>query len=164
MGARIFDFKSRFHGLVKRGKDEPKFIALLVDGPNMIRSEFNLDLADVQKELAKYGVLKVSKVFLNQYASDKLIEAVSNMGFEPVVNIVDADVPMAIAAVDLINNPSIDIIALMTRDSDLQPVLTKAKAHGKGTIVVATEDSLGVALKNTADVVIIMDKNPEGLD
>ena len=160
----MFDFKSKLHSFVNRDKDTPKFIALLVDGPNMIRSEFNLDLEDVNKELSKYGVLKVSKVFLNQYASDKLIEAISNLGFEPIVNTVDADVPMAIAAVDLINNPSIDIIALMTRDSDLQPVLTKAKAHGKGTIVVAAEDSLGVALKNTADVVIIMDKKAKRVD
>ncbi|HLD80810.1 MAG TPA: NYN domain-containing protein, partial [archaeon] len=123
-------------------------------------SQFNVRLDDVERLLEKYGELKVAKVFLNQYASEKLIEAVSNIGFEPVVTTTDADVPMALAAFELIMNANIDVIALMTRDADLQHVLTKAKAHGKETILIAADEQLSASLKNTADRFILVGNAP----
>jgi uncharacterized protein (TIGR00288 family) len=48
----------------------------------------------------------------------------------------------------------------MTRDADFQAVLLKAKSHGKETVVIGSEP-LSVALKNTADH-IIMVKNVGG--
>ena len=82
--------------------------------------------------------------------------AVANLGFEPIVTIVDADIPMTVAAVDIIYNDSIDAIALMTRDAGFQHVLNKAKEHGKETYVIAVNNSFSAALKNTADNVIIV--------
>jgi uncharacterized protein (TIGR00288 family) len=62
-----------------------KNIGLRVDGPNMLRKEFDCNLDTVKDLIAEYGNIKVGKVFLNQYASDKLIEAVVNQGFSPMI-------------------------------------------------------------------------------
>jgi len=138
-----------------------KRIGLLVDGPNMLRKEFDFDLTKVKNQLMAFGELKIGKVFLNQFAPEKLIEAIVNQGFEPIiVTTDDVDAPMAAEAMELIYNPHIDIIALMTRDADFQAVLLKAKSHGKETVVIGSEP-LSVALKNTADH-IIMVKNVGG--
>ena len=140
----------------RRKQVESKNIGLLVDGPNMLRREFDFDLTKVKNQLSAYGNIKVGKVFLNQFAPKKLIEAIVNQGLEPiVVTTDDVDAPMAAEAMDLIYNQHIDTIALMTRDADFQSVLLKAKLHGKGTIVIGS-DPLSVALKNTADHVIMI--------
>ncbi|NYZ79884.1 NYN domain-containing protein, partial [Candidatus Micrarchaeota archaeon] len=60
-------------------------------------------------------------------------------------------------AMEYVFSPHIDIIALMTRDADFQTVLAKAKKHGKDTIVVGSEP-FAAALKNTADVIIMIQK------
>jgi len=141
----------------KEAESPPKNIALLVDGPNVIRREMNLDLSSVKKKVSKYGRIKVCKVFLNQYASDKLIEAMTNQGYEPVITTGDVDIAMAIEAIAQVYNPHIHIIALMTRDIDFRPVLIKAKELGKETIVIGAEPFFSAALKNTADIVIYAD-------
>ncbi|HLC47630.1 MAG TPA: TIGR00288 family NYN domain-containing protein [Candidatus Norongarragalinales archaeon] len=138
--------------LLKKPKE--KNIAVLVDGPNMIRKELGVDLDKVKKKLQKYGRVKVAKVFLDQFASDKLIEAVTNQGYEVVIIPSDVDVALAIEATEFMFSPHIDTIAIVSRDSDYKPVLTKAKEHGKDTIVVGTEPDFSSALKNTADLVI----------
>lgn len=130
-------------------------IALLVDGPNILRKEFNVNLLAVKKELAKQGELRVAKIYLDQYASDKLIEAMVNQGFETVTTTGDVDVTMAIEAMEYVLSRDIDAIALMTRDTDYRPVLVKAKAHGKKTIIIATDVAFSAALRNTADRVML---------
>ena len=138
-------------------KESTKNIALLVDGPNVIRKEINIDLAGVKRKLVKYGKIKVCKIYLDQYASDKLIEAMTNQGFEPVITTGDVDVTMAVEAMQQVYNPAIQIMALMTRDTDFRPVLVKAKELGKETIVVGAQPGFSSALKNTADIVIMAD-------
>ena len=59
-------------------------------------------------------------------------------------------------ATELIFNPNIDIIAIVTRDADFKPVLSKAMEHGKETIIFGAEPGFSVALKNLADVVVIL--------
>ena len=131
-----------------------KHIACFVDGPNMLRKELSVDLETVKKRLERFGKLKVAKVFLDQYASDKLIEAVTNQGFEVVIVPSDVDVALAVEATEYVFNPRIGIIAIVSRDSDFKPVLTKAKEQGKETVVVGTEPDFSTALRNTADHVI----------
>ena len=140
--------------MLEKKKDE-KNIALFVDGPNVIRREMNIDLNEVKKAVQKHGKLKVAKIFLDQYASDKLIEAMTNQGFEPVITTGDVDVTMAVEAMQYVFNPAIHTIALMTRDIDFRPVIIKAKELGKETIVIGAEPGFSAALKNTADIVII---------
>src|SRR5690554_4246080 len=87
-----------------------KNLGLLVDGPNMLRKEFCSDLDVVKNLLVDRGNLKIGKVLLNQYASDKLIEAVVNQGFSPMIVAGDVDVQLAVEAFELIHNPNIDVV------------------------------------------------------
>lgn len=133
------------------GKDR---IALLIDGPNMLRKEFNIDLDKIREVLSKFGKIVIGRVYLNQYASDKLIEAVANQGFEPRVTAGDVDVEMAVEGTELIFNKNIDTIAYMTRDADFLPAMRKAKEHGKKIIVIGAEPGFSLAIQNIADHVI----------
>ncbi|MDI6702355.1 TIGR00288 family NYN domain-containing protein [Methanothermobacter wolfeii] len=141
---------------IKKKEGGEKNIGLLVDGPNMLRKEFSLNLDLVRKILSEYGNMRVGKVLLNQYASDKLIEAIVNQGFTPIVVAGDTDVYMAVEAMELIYNPNIDIIALMTRDADFLPIINKAKENGKDTLVIGAEPGFSAALQNSADHAIIL--------
>ena len=131
--------------------DDTRRIALFIDGPNMLRKEFTFDLEKVKKKLENYGKLKMGTVFLNQYAPEKLVEAMVNQGLDiKIVISDDVDAPLATEAMEAIFNPHIHSIALMTRDGDFQSVLLKAKKYGKETIIIGSEP-LSSALKNTAD-------------
>ncbi|MEW6749089.1 MAG: TIGR00288 family NYN domain-containing protein [Candidatus Micrarchaeota archaeon] len=136
------------------GKKKPD-IALLVDGPNTIRKAFNVDLGEIKKELSKHGNIRIARIYLDQYASDKLIEAMVNQGFETIITTGDVDVTMAIEAMEYVLDPGVDVIALMTRDTDYRPVLVKAKARGKKTMIIATDVAFSAALRNTADKLLI---------
>jgi len=128
----------------------------LVDGPNTIRKKFNINLSMILNEIRKYGDVRVAKIYLDQYASEKLIEAMVNQGFDTTITTGDVDVTMAIEAMEYVLNPNVDIIALMTRDTDFRPVLVKARERGVKTIVAATDDAFSAALRNTADILIII--------
>jgi len=136
---------------LKRRDTAVKNIGLLVDGPNMLRKEFNLDLESVKEMMDEHGKMRVGKVLLNQYASDKLIEAIVNQGFTPIVVAGDTDVHLAMEAMELIYNPNIDVIALMTRNADFLPLINKTKENGKETIVIGAEPGFSVALQNSTD-------------
>jgi len=137
------------------GKKQPQ-IALFVDGPNIIRKQLNIDLREIKKKVSVHGNIRMSRIYLDQFASDKLIEAMVNQGFEPKITTGDVDVTMAVEATEQIVNPEIDVIALMTRDTDFIPALTKAKEHGKKTLIVGIEPGFSVALRNTADILIMI--------
>ena len=110
----------------------------------------------IKKVLEKHGNLKIAKVFLNQFATNKLVEAVVNQGFEAAITVGDIDVAMAVDATAASFNKTIHAVAFVTRDSDFLPALIKAKHYGKETIVVLAEEASAAALKNTADVVIVL--------
>ncbi len=144
------------------GQKKRAQVVLLIDGPNSIRKGVGVDLKEVKKELQKYGDIRIARVYLDQYASDKLIEAMVNQGFETEITTGDVDVTMAIEAMEFVLDKDTDILALMTRDTDFTPMLRKAKKHGKKAIIVASDTAFSVALKNTADVVIIMKPAGQG--
>ena len=148
--------KAKLRKGAKNGKK--KNLAVFIDGPNILRKELNIDLKDVKDVLSNFGEIKIGKVFLNQYASNKLVEAVVNQGFESVITVGDIDVAMAADAVESLFNPSINAIAFVTRDSDFLPAVVKAKRYGKDTIVILAEEASATALKNTADHVIFLGK------
>ena len=141
-------------------KSNERNIGLLVDGPNMLRNEFHLDLEMIKEIVSENGIIKVAKVLLNQYASDKLIEAVVNQGFSPIIVAGDVDVQLAVEAFELVYNPNIDVIALMTRNADFLPLINIAKENGKETMVIGAEPGFSVALKNSADSAIVLNTEP----
>jgi len=146
--------KKKLGRAIERKKE--KNLAVFVDGPNILRKELGIDLQQIKRSLEKHGNLKIAKVFLNQFASNKLVEAVVNQGFESIITVGDIDVSMAVDATAAIFNKSIHAIAFVTRDSDFLPAVVKAKRYGKETIVVLAEEASAAALKNTADVVIVL--------
>lgn len=143
-----------------RVKGEPN-IAVFIDGPNIIRKEFDLDLDLLREKIGELGNIKVGKVFLNQYASEKLIEAIVSQGFEAALGLggekdqeSDVDVYMAVNAMEAVFNDSIDIVVLVTRDTDFLPVIQKAKEVGKETVIIGMSPGFSTALRNAADQVI----------
>ncbi len=140
-------------------------IAILIDGPNILRKEFSVDLGDLKKKVSEYGEIRIAKVFLNQYAPEKLIEAVSNQGFEVVIGMskvkdetADVDVYMATEAMEIVHRKDIDILAIATRDADFLPLVYRAKEHGKKVIVIGGEPAFSKALQHAADYVIDIGK------
>ncbi|WNY24135.1 hypothetical protein MmiHf6_14640 [Methanimicrococcus hongohii] len=152
--------KSGFGSLTKylssKKENERKRIGLLVDGPNVIRKEFNVDLYEIKNALKEYGNVKIGKVFINQYASNKLIEAIENHGLEPIICSSDVDVRLAVEGMELVYNENIDTIAIVTRDADFKPLLNKANERGKETIIFGIQPGFSIALKNSADYVILL--------
>lgn len=147
----------KIKGTMSRGEN----VAVFVDGPNVVRKEFDLDLDELRSKCEELGNIKVAKVFLNQYASDKLIEAIVSQGFEAALGLggekdkeSDVDVYMAVNAMESVFSDNIDKLVLVTRDTDFLPVIQKAKEHGKETIIIGMEPGFSTALKNAADKVI----------
>ncbi|MCR4369373.1 MAG: TIGR00288 family NYN domain-containing protein [archaeon] len=138
---------------------QEKNLAVFIDGPNILRKELGIDLADIRKSLKKFGKVKIGRVFVNQYASNKLLEAIVNQGFESVLTVGDIDVSMACDAVEAVYNPAIDSVVFVTRDSDFLPAIMKAKRAGKETIVILAEEMSAAALKNHADSVIVLGRS-----
>ena len=148
------DVKQKIGRVIKKKKQ--RNLAVFVDGPNILRKELGIDLESIKEVLEKHGNLKIARVFLDQFASNKLVEAVVNQGFETILTVGDVDVAMASDATEAIFNKTIHAIAFVTRDSDFLPAIMKAKRYGKETIVVLAEEASAAALKNTADVVIVL--------
>lgn len=140
-------------------KDSKKSVAVFVDGPNILRKEFTIDLKKLKKKCEKYGRIVTGKVFMNQFASEKLIEAVASQGFETKISLggetqeqgrSDVDVAMAVAAMEAVHK-KIDVIVIVTRDADFLPLVQKAKENGSEVVVMGIEPGFSKALKNAAD-------------
>lgn len=151
-------------GKIKDSVNTQPKVAIFVDGPNVVRKEFDLDLDELREKTGEFGNIKVGKVFLNQYASDKLIEAIISQGFEADLGLggekakeSDVDVYMAVNAMEAVFNKDIDTIVLVTRDTDFLPVIQKAKEHGKDTVVIGMDPGFSTALKNAADEVVTLE-------
>lgn len=137
---------------------EKPTVALFVDGPNMLRKEFSIDLRELKKRVQKYGRVAIARVFLNQFAPEKLIEAIINEGFECVMILAeqeeeasDVDVALAVSATEAMLTKDVDVIAVATRDADFLSVVQKAKEYGKTVVVLGVEPGFSVCLKNAAD-------------
>jgi uncharacterized protein (TIGR00288 family) len=154
-------YRDRERREIPRRPGAEKRIALFVDGPNMLRKEFMIDLRELKKRVRRYGRVVISRVYLNQFAPEKLIEAIINEGFETIIVLAeeeaeknDVDVALAVAAVEAaIAKPDIDMVAIATRDADFLPVVQKVKEYGKEAIVVGAEPGFSSSLQNAADYV-----------
>jgi len=138
-------------GKHRGGGKGQKNIALFVDGPNLLRKEFDFDLGKLNQQVTRLGTISIAKVFLNQFAPQKLIEAVSAEGMESIVTPVDCDVALATEIMEAVYNPNINTICVVTRDGDFQPPILKAKQHGKETIGFGVRKNLSESLINSVD-------------
>jgi len=131
--------------------DEPR-VALFVDGPNVLRSEFDVDLDDVREAGRAVGRLAVTRLYLDEHATPGLIQAAESRGFDVRVTSGDVDVKLAIDATELVLTGDIDVLAIASRDTDFKPVLEKANRADVRTFAIAPgEHGKSEALENAAN-------------
>jgi len=138
-------------------------VAIFVDGPNFLRKEFDIDLSEIRRIGKKYGRIIIARVFVNQFATNKLIEAIINEGFECITFLaeredVDIDVGMAINVMETLYTKNVDTIVICSRDTDFVPLIKKAKELGKTVVLVGVDENVPASLKNSADFVEILGK------
>lgn len=140
-------------GLLGRllGTDERVRVGLFVDGPNVLRSEFDVDLSDVREVAAERGHLVVTRLYLDEHASPGLIQAAEANGFEVITTSGDVDVKLAVDAAALVAERDIDLLAIASRDTDFKPVVEAAARRGVETFAIAPgEYGRSDALRNAA--------------
>jgi uncharacterized protein (TIGR00288 family) len=133
-------------------------VALLIDGPNVLRREFDVRLDDLKSQIENLGKVGVAKVYLNERASNKLLEAISNSGFTPVVTTFDVHLHMTIEAMDLILGDATKLLVIFSRHARAAPILRRAREHGLETLAIGFEPGFSVAVQNAADHVLRIDR------
>lgn len=125
-------------GLLGRlsGRGERR-VGLFVDGPNVLRSEFDIDLDDVRAAVADRGRLTVARLYLDEHATPGLIQAAEAHGFEVITTSGDVDVKLGVDATATAVQGEIDLLAIASRDMDFKPVLEVAARHGVATFAIA---------------------------
>jgi len=135
-----------------REEDSSQRVGLFVDGPNVLRSEFDVDLDEVRDIAAEYGPLAVTRLYVDQNASPGLIQAAEARGFEVRTTSGDVDVRLAVDATDAAVAGQIDVLAVASRDTDFKPALEVAAREGVRTVAIAPgEYGRSDALRNAAE-------------
>ena len=125
-------------------------VALLVDGPNILRKEFNVKLEDIWDIAKEHGKVEVARVYLNQYAPTKLLEAISNSGFSPKIVTSDIHVNIAIEAMNLINENNHSLILIASRHARTAPILRYLREKGVDVIAIGFEPGFSIAVQKAA--------------
>ena len=112
-------------------------VVLFVDGPNVFREEFDVDLDDLRRVSAEFGQLGVKRLYVNEHATPGLIQAAEARGFEVVVTSGDVDVKLAVDATALLATDRVECLVIASRDTDFKPVLEYAGARGVRTVAIA---------------------------
>jgi uncharacterized protein (TIGR00288 family) len=132
--------------------DSRQRVGLFVDGPNVLRSEFDVDLDEVRDIAAEYGPLALTRLYVDQNASPGLIQAAEARGFEVRTTSGDVDVRLAVDATDAAVSGQIDVLVVASRDTDFKPALEVAAREGVRTVAVAPgEYGRSDALRNAAE-------------
>jgi uncharacterized protein (TIGR00288 family) len=138
------------------GSDESR-IGLFVDGPNVFRSEFDVDLDDVRTAAADHGRPVLTRLYVDEHATPGLIQAAEAHGFEVVVTSGDVDVKLAVDAAASAAREEFDLLAIVSRDLDFKPVLETAARHGIKTLAIAPgEHGRSDGLQNAAHEAITL--------
>ncbi|MDS0220999.1 NYN domain-containing protein [Haloarcula sp. S1AR25-5A] len=133
-------------------RDARQRVGLFVDGPNVLRSEFDVDLDEVRDIATEYGPLAITRLYVDQNASPGLIQAAEARGFEVVTTSGDVDVRMAVDATDAVVSGQIDVLTVASRDTDFKPALEVAAREGIRTVAIAPgEYGRSDALRNAAE-------------
>ena len=140
------------------GSREPA-VGLFVDGPNVLRSEFDVDLDDVRAAAAAVGRPAVVRLYLDEHATPGLIQAAEARGFEVRITSGDVDVKLAVDATAAIDD--LDTLAIASRDTDFKPVLEHAARRGLATLAIAPgSHGRSDALRNAAHEAVTLEPEP----
>ncbi len=139
-------------GLLSRVREEGgDRVGLFVDGPNVFREEFDVDLDDVREAATAWGRLAVARLYLDEHATPNLVRAAEERGFEVVTTSGDVDVRLAVDTTAAAVDEQVDVVVLVSRDADFKPALERAAARGILTVAVAPgEYGRSDALRNAA--------------
>jgi uncharacterized protein (TIGR00288 family) len=138
--------------LLGRFRESETRVGLFVDGPNMLRDEFDVDLDEVRTIGESYGPLAVTRLYLDENASPGLIQAGEARGFEVVTTSGDVDVRLAVDATEAVATDRIDVLMIGSRDTDFKPAIEVAARSGVTTVALAPgEHGRSDALQNAAD-------------
>ncbi|WP_135824294.1 NYN domain-containing protein [Halorussus ruber] len=138
---------------------EETTVALFVDGPNVLRDEFDVDLDDVREAAEELGQLVTTRLYLDEHATPGLIQAAEARGFEVTVTSGDVDVKMAVDATEFALTEGLDVLAIASRDTDFKPVLEKAAHNGVRTVAIAPgEYGRSDALRNAAHEAYVVEE------
>lgn len=146
------------HEVLRRfvATEREQAVGLFVDGPNVLRSEFDVDLDDVRAAADQSGKLAVTRLYLDEHATPGLIQAAEARGFEVVITSGDVDVKLAVDATALLTD--LDVLAIASRDTDFKPVLEHAARQGLETLAIAPgEHGRSDALKNAAHEAVTLE-------
>ncbi|ERG98363.1 MAG: hypothetical protein J07HQX50_02401 [Haloquadratum sp. J07HQX50] len=112
-------------------------VALFVDGPNVLREEFDVDLDDVRQTAEETGQLVLTNLYLDEHATPGLIQAAEARGFAITVTSGDVDVRLAVDLTAFAVEKRADIIIIASRDTDFKPAIETANQYGIQTIAVS---------------------------
>jgi len=127
-------------------------VGLFVDGPNVLRDEFDVDLDDVRDSAEEFGQLGIARLYLDEHATPGLIQAAEARGYEVVITSGDVDVKLAIDASESAVRDEIDVLAIASRDTDFKPVIETAGRNGVRTVAIAPgTHGRSDALRNAAN-------------
>ncbi|WP_144904000.1 NYN domain-containing protein [Halobellus captivus] len=140
---------------------EPR-VALFVDGPNVLRDEFDVDLDDVREAAETAGQVTALRLYLDEHATPGLIQAAEARGFEVVVTSGDVDVRLAVDVTRFAVENRADVIAIASRDTDFKPAIETANAYGCRTFAIAPgEFGRSDALRNAATEQVTIEQGDE---
>lgn len=130
-----------------------KKVSILVDGPNLLRKHGNrqIKIEDIDQLAEKLGSVRDRYIFLNNHASKKLIEAMVNSGYNPVVVHSNIYVQLTMKALEIVSRGEVDILFVASRDARVVPLLTRIKEKGIDTAIAGFNPGFSVALSKTAD-------------
>lgn len=133
-----------------------KQLAIIVDGPNILRKELGLDLEEIRKVSESMGRVRRAIVVLNRQAPEKLVEAVANAGFDVKISFGKPEVDFTIAAMEAAFTDKIQTLVLATRSAAYLPIIHKIKEVGKEVVVIGAEPGFSVALRKAADLCLTL--------
>ncbi|AEN07254.1 NYN domain-containing protein [Halolamina sp.] len=127
-------------------------VALFVDGPNVLREEFDVDLDDVRAAAAASGRVVAARLYLNEDAPPALVRAAEAHGYEVITTSGDVDVKLAVDVAEFVLRNRVATVAIASRDTDFKPSLELASREGVRTLAIAPGSyGRSDALRTTAD-------------
>ena len=133
-------------------------VGIFVDGPNVFRPEFDVDLDDLRALAREEGTVALSRVYVDANAGSALIQAAEARGFEVVTTSCDVDVQLAAEVVEAAVAGRIDTVVVVSRDTDFKPALEIAAERGLRTVAVAPSTyGRSDALRNAAQHEVTLD-------
>jgi uncharacterized protein (TIGR00288 family) len=133
-------------------------VGLFVDGPNVLRDEFDVDLDDLRAVAEEDGPLAITRLYLDEHATPKLIQAAEARGYDVVTTSGDVDVRLAVDATAAATAGVIDVLVIASRDADFKPVIERAAEEGLRTVAIAPGSyGRSDALRNAAQHAVTLD-------